>query len=276
VASPPLKDLITALRRWQPGAVAFSGGVDSTLLLHLARQAWDRPPLAVCIVSPLLTDEEKNRAQETAGSLGIPLKKIAGREYLLPEFIENPPNRCYYCKRYRFRLARRLLESKGIPYLLDGTNADDLRDYRPGLRANRELKIVSPFALLGWSKEKIRRTSRRLGLPTWDQPSSACLATRIPFGTPITKKQLTRIGRAEAALRSLGFRECRLRVHGPIARIEVREKDFPQVMNKRTRAALEQTLKALGFTYITLDLQGLRSGSMNAVLTKNSGNILAF
>ena len=270
MASSSLKDLITALRRWQPGVIAFSGGVDSTLLLHLAREAWDRPPLAVCFLSPLMTGEEKNRVQEIAGSLEVPLRKIVSREYLLPEFIENPPNRCYYCKQYRFRLARRFLETKGIPYLLDGTNADDLGDYRPGLRANRELKVVSPFALLGWRKQDIRRVSRRLGLSTWDQPSSACLATRIPFGTPIKKEELARIGKAEAALRSLGFKECRLRVHGPIARIEVREKDFPKVMNKRTKATLERTLRALGFTYITLDLQGLRSGSMNAVLTKNS------
>ena len=269
MASPRLKDLMTALRRWQPGAIAFSGGVDSTLLLRLAREAWDRPPLAVCFLSPLMTGEEKTRVQEIAGSLGLPLKKIASREYLLPEFIENPPNRCYYCKQYRFRLARNFLETQRVPYLLDGTNADDLRDYRPGLLANRELKIVSPFALLGWGKREIRRASRRLGLPTWDQPSSACLATRIPFGTPIKKEELTRIGRAEAALRSLGFRECRLRVHGPIARIEIREKDFPKLMNKTTKAALEQTLTALGFTYITLDLQGLRSGSMNAVLKKD-------
>ncbi len=261
---------MAALRRWQPGAIAFSGGVDSTLLLHLALEAWDLPPLAVCFLSPLMTVEEKERVLEITGSLGIPLKKMVSREYLLPEFTENPPNRCYYCKQYRFRLARHFLKTKGVPYLLDGTNADDLRDYRPGLQANREFQVVSPFALLGWRKEEIRRASRRLGLPTWNQPSSACLATRIPFGTPIKKEQLSRIGQAEAALRSLGFRECRLRVHGPIARIEVREKDFPKIMNKRTKAALEQTLTSLGFTYITLDLQGLRSGSMNAVLTKNS------
>jgi pyridinium-3,5-biscarboxylic acid mononucleotide sulfurtransferase len=270
LTDPRLQALITALRRWQPGAIAFSGGVDSTLLLRLAREAWDRPPLAVCFLSPLMTLEEKNRVREIAGLLGIPLKKIASREYLLPEFTENPPNRCYFCKQYRFRLARRFLDTKGLPHLLDGTNADDLRDYRPGLQANRELKIVSPLALLGWGKKEIRRVSRRLGLPTWDQPSSACLATRIPFGTPIKKEHLARIERAEAAFRSLGFRECRLRVHGPIARIEVREKDFPKVMNKGARAVLERTLIALGFTYITLDLQGLRSGSMNAVLTKNS------
>jgi len=270
VASPPLKDLMAALRRWQPGAIAFSGGVDSTLLLYLAREAWDRLPLAVSFVSPLMTAEEEQRIRELTDRLAIPLKVFKGRLPLDPTLRTNPVDRCYWCKKKRFLQARTFLKRRGIPYMLDGTNADDLNEYRPGLRANREAGVISPFALMHWTKKDIRRAARKLGLPNWDQPSRACLATRVPYGHLLTGPLLKRIARGEAVLNDLGFRESRLRVHGSIARIEIPEKEFPRLMKQKNRESLIQTLTGLGFTYITLDLQGLRSGSMNAVLTKNS------
>lgn len=153
---------------------------------------------------------------------------------------------------------------------MDGTNADDLNEYRPGLRANREARVISPFALMGWTKKDIRGAARKLGLPNWDQPSRACLATRVPYGQPLTGPLLKKIARGEAVLHDLGFRESRLRAHGPIARIEIPEKEFPRLLKKKTRESLIQTLTGLGFIYISLDLQGLRSGSLNAVLNSQT------
>jgi pyridinium-3,5-biscarboxylic acid mononucleotide sulfurtransferase len=258
--------MITALRRWQPGAIAFSGGVDSTLLLRLAREAWDRPPLAVSFSSPLMTPEEEQRIRKLTARLQVPLKVLKGRPALDPAIRTNPADRCYLCKKNRFLQAQTLLERQGISFLLDGTNADDLNEYRPGLRANREARVISPFALLGWTKKDIRRAARKLGLPNWDQPSRACLATRVPYGQLLTGTLLKKIARGEAVLHDLGFRESRLRAHGPIARIEIPEKEFPHLMKKKNRESLIQTLTDVGFPYITLDLQGLRSGSLNAVL----------
>ena len=269
MAESRLATLMAALRRWQPGAIAFSGGVDSTLLLRLVREAWDRPPLAVSFISPLMTSEEEQRIRELTDRLGVPLKVLKGRPALDPAIRTNPVDRCYRCKKNRFRQARILLAGRGIPYLLDGTNADDLNEYRPGLRANREARVISPFALLGWTKKDIRRTARKLGLPNWNLPSQACLATRVPYGRPLTGPLLKKIARGEALLHDLGFRESRLRAHGATARIEIQEKEFPHLLKKKNRESLIQTLAGLGFAYITLDLQGLRSGSLNAALTKN-------
>jgi uncharacterized protein len=269
LSDPQLQALITALRRWQPGAIAFSGGVDSTLLLLLAREAWDQPPLAISFVSPLMTSGEERQIRELTDRLRVPSKVFKGRPALDPAIRTNPPDRCYLCKKNRFRRALPFLERRRIPFLLDGTNADDLNEYRPGLRANREAGVISPFALLGWTKMDIRRAARRLGLPNWDQPSRACLATRVPYGHPLIGTLLKKIARGEALLHDLGFRESRLRAHGSIARIEIPEKEFPRLMKKKNREVLLQTLAGLGFTYIALDLQGLRSGSLNEVLTKD-------
>lgn len=265
-----LQVLLTALKGRQPGAVLFSGGVDSTLLLTLARKAWDRPPWALSFLSPLMTQEEKIRIRELAVHLDVPLKIFTGRETALPAFRQNPADRCYHCKKYRCEQVGLFLEKKEIPFLLDGTNADDLRDYRPGLRANREAGIISPLADLGWTKTEIRKTARRLGLPNWDRPAAACLASRIPCGDPVTPALLRRIAAGEKALQELGLREYRLRSHGSLARIEVRPEDLERVWEGKNRAALIRSLKKLGYRYLTLDLEGLRSGSLNEIPTKNA------
>jgi uncharacterized protein len=260
--------LLSVLQGRQPGAVLFSGGVDSTLLLALAQRAWDRPPLAISFLSPLMTAEEKAGIRSLAQLLGPPLKIFQSRETRLPVFRRNPPDRCYHCKKNRFQQARTFLKKKGIPTLLDGTNADDLKDYRPGLKANREFGVISPLADLGWTKAEIRKTARRLNLPNWDRPSAACLASRIPYGEPVTPALLKRIAAGEEALKKLGLGEYRLRSHGTLARIEVREEELERILKRKNRRALIPVLKSLGYRYLTLDLEGLRSGSLNEGLDK--------
>ena len=257
------KTLIRQLSFWQPGAIAFSGGVDSTLLLALAREAWDRPPLAVTFISPLLLPDEQTRIRELVGFLDLPLKWIPSREYQDPRFRKNTPSRCYHCKKHRFRLGNSLVKKMGLPYLLDGTNADDLKHYRPGIRAAREARVFSPLAAAGWTKAEIRRTSRQMGLPNWDLPSSPCLATRIAYGQPITRPLLKRLAQGEAFLHQMGLKETRLRVHGALIRVEVTPENFSLVLDKKNRAALLAHLSGLGFDTVTLDLKGFRSGSMD-------------
>lgn len=258
-----LQTLINTLKDHEPGAVAFSGGVDSTLLLALAVKAWARPPWAISFFSPLMTSEEKQQIKAIAALLGARLRIFKSRETELPEFRRNPPDRCYLCKKNRLRQARAFLEKKGIRALLDGTNADDLQDYRPGLKANREFQVVSPFALLGWTKKDIRRTSRRLGLPNWDRPSAACLASRVPYGEPLTPALLRRIAAGEEVLRQMDLPEFRLRSHGMLARIEIPISSFHRLLRGENRQRLVRELKNLGYRQVTLDLAGLRSGSMD-------------
>lgn len=266
MSSSKTQTLITYLRQRQPGAVAFSGGVDSTLLLYLAREAWSDPPLALTFVSPLLTPKEQDRIQKLADFLGVRSHWIKTREYLDQRFKKNTPSRCYYCKKSRFREARPFLDQKQIKFLFDGTNADDLKTYRPGIRASREAKVLSPLALFGWTKKEIRKVSRGLGLPTWDQPSSPCLATRVAYGQPITLPTLKRLHFGEEVLGRMGFSESRLRLHNFLVRIEVPEKEFGLIFNREKRINLLSRLSTLGFHYITLDLKGFRSGSMDEAL----------
>ncbi|MBA4393891.1 MAG: TIGR00268 family protein [Desulfobacca sp.] len=268
-----IQNMITFLRERQDGAVAFSGGVDSTLLLYLAREAWTDPPLALTFLSPLLRIEEKERIQRLAELIGVRQHWLKTKEYLDLKFKRNTPARCYYCKKSRFRQAQPFLNQRGVRFILDGTNADDLKAYRPGIRASREANVISPLALLGWTKPEIRKASRELGLPTWDQPSSPCLATRVAYGHPITLPLLKRLALGETALASMGLKECRLRLHSSLVRIEVPENEFSLFMDRTKRQTLLTRLSDLGFTYITLDLKGFRSGSMDEVLKTNKRNI---
>ena len=272
--SSKTQKLINHLKKIQPGAVAFSGGVDSTLLLYLTREAWPDPPLALSFTSPLLTASERDRIETLGNSLKARLHWLKTKEYLDQRFIKNTPSRCYYCKKSRIRQARIFLNQMGIKFLLDGTNADDLKTYRPGIRASKEGKIISPLALLGWTKKEIREVSRGLGLPTWNQPSSPCMATRVAYGQAITLPLLNRLARGEEVLHQMGFNECRLRFHHSLVRIEIPENELNFLMDPGKKHDLLTRLSTLGFTYITLDLKGFRSGSMDEGLKNRRRSVL--
>ena len=250
-------------------AVAYSGGVDSTLVLKASLDALGMDNvIALLAVSPSLPQSEKNEAVTLAKQLGARFEMLSTAEVNDPSYQANAPNRCYFCKDHVYRALRQFAEQNGITHVLDGMNAEDTLDVRPGRAAARELKILSPLHDLGFSKQDVRRLAQALGLPNWDKPAAACLASRVPYGMTVTPKLLSQIERAEAALFDLGFRELRVRHHGDVARLEVPEADLLGALQQRE--AITTALRATGYTYITLDLAGLRSGSMNEVLKARS------
>lgn len=245
-------------------AVAFSGGTDSTLLLKLARDRLGADHvLALTAVSPSQPAAERAEAEALARQIGVRHLLIATPELDDAAYVANPPERCYVCKRIILEHLTGRARQEGFVAVVDGSNADDLSDHRPGARAAREWGVRSPLQEAGLTKAAIRALARSLGLPNWDKPSAACLASRVPYGTPITAELLARIEQAEAGLRQLGIRQLRVRHHGSLARIEVEPGDFALLMEHRD--AVVQHLRALGYTYITLDLAGFRSGSLNQV-----------
>ncbi len=272
--SPQTRSKYERLKRELAGLgkvlVAFSGGVDSTLLLRTARDAVGRNVLAVIATSETYPGREVRAARALARRLGVRTKVIHTEELRNPEFSANPPERCYHCKRELFSALGDIAKEEGIGVVLDGANADDLSDYRPGSRAGRELGVRSPLQEAGLGKEEIRTLSRALGLPTWDKPSLACLASRFPYHTRIEPVSLRRVGAAEEYLRRLGLRQLRVRHHGPVARIEVETADFPKLIEPRIRARLTRYFKKLGYSYITMDLDGYRTGSLNEPLRRRS------
>lgn len=267
-----LQDLLTG---YHSCVIAFSGGVDSTLLLKAAKDVLGSRVLAVTAVSSAFPDQELAAAKDLAANLQVPLEIIKTNELANPEFAANPPNRCYFCKLELFGELTAIARSKGYSYVLDGANADDEGDFRPGLLAGRELGVLSPLSLAGITKAEVRELARQLGLPNWNKPSLACLSSRVPYGQPISAEKLRQIGAAEELLRTYGFGQYRVRHHGTIARIEVSPEDFPRLIATPLRRQLTDSLQQLGFTYITLDLAGFRSGSMNETLpveVKNGSN----
>ena len=246
--------------------VAFSGGVDSAFLLAVAQEVLGDAARAVTAVSPTYSPHEVESARRMAAHLGVPLEILETDEFSDERFVANPKERCYWCKTELFgKLVRRAAEL-GCTAVLDGTNADDTGDYRPGMTAARELGVRSPLMEVGLTKAEIRSESRRMGLPTWDKPSYACLASRIPYGTRITPEIVARIEACECFLRDAGFSQVRVRHHGDLARIEVVPAEFARVMDPALRVRLVAAVKAQGYAYVTLDLQGYRTGSMNEVL----------
>ncbi len=244
--------------------VAFSGGVDSTFLLWVARQELGGRVWAVTASSPVDPQREVEEAGAIARKLGVKHLVVPFDPLALPEYRANSPERCYYCKKLLYAKFWELAQEKGIAWVIDGENQDDEGDYRPGRCAGRELGVRSPLQETGLTKEEIRRLSREAGLPTWNKPAAACLASRIPYGEEITREKLHMIERAEEFLRSLGCRLVRVRSHERLARIEGGQEEFSLLLQFRQEVV--DFLNKLGFLYVTLDLAGYRTGSMNEML----------
>jgi len=243
--------------------VAFSAGVDSTFLLAIAREVLGDRAVALTAHSPSVPSAEREEARALARRLGVRLVEVESHEAEDPRYLANPLDRCYFCKGELYRLCDEVARAEGLAAVLDGFNADDRRDHRPGHRAARERAVRSPLAEAGLAKDEIRAWSEALGLPTWDKPQMACLASRIPYGTPITPERLARVERAEAGVRRLGLRQFRVRDHGDVGRVEVAAEEMDLAFSRRD--ALAEAVRGAGFRLAALDLEPFRSGRMNEV-----------
>ena len=255
------EQVIERLRGLGSALVAYSGGVDSALLLALAREALGHRAIAFTAVSPAVPRDELEAARALAHDLRAEHVEKPSAELEDPDYVRNPADRCYFCKTELYDLAREEARARGLSAVVSGTNADELRDYRPGLKAANEHGVVQPLAEAGLTKAEIRELSREMGLPTWDKPQQPCLSSRIPYGTEVTRERLDQLARSEMALRALGLREFRVRWHGEVARIEVAEAELPRLLSVRGEAAL--ALRQAGFKFVSVDLEPFRSGRLN-------------
>lgn len=261
-----LTDLKRKISEKENLLVAYSGGVDSSLLAKIARDVLGDKSLCVILDSETLARSELRYAEDLARFLGLNYEIAKCPSLLIEEFVQNPHNRCYYCKKTSFTMLKSMAAERGIACIADGMNLSDYDDYRPGIAACNEMGIWHPFVDAGISKEDIREIARNMGLPFWDKPSSACLSSRIPYGEKITVENLRMVELAEDFLKGLGLLQVRVRTHGKLARVELLGKDIEKALNSRERISKE--LRSIGFLYVTIDLDGFRSGSMNEVLRK--------
>ncbi len=243
--------------------IAFSGGVDSTFLLKVAYNMLGDSVIAMTAVSPTYPSIELEDARTLAKAIGVKHVLVKTGEFEDESYLANTPDRCFFCKQDLFLILREEADKAGIEHIIYGANADDLKDFRPGMKAAEKANAIAPLLEAGLTKDEIRILSKELGLSIWNKPSFACLASRIPYGTRITEKVLSRIEHGEELLRKLGFKQLRLRYHGDIARIEVLPEDISGIVKQETRVQILKGLKKLGFKYVTIDLEGYRTGSMN-------------
>lgn len=273
-ATAQLEQLEGWLRAAGSVLVCYSGGIDSAVVLAVAQRALGERATGMTAVSPSLPESERADAVRIARELGARHELVQSSELDRPGYVQNGPDRCFHCKSELYELAAKKRVDWQLEVVVNGTNLDDLGDYRPGLEAAKLAGVRSPFVELGFRKADVRAVAKELGMSTWDKPAAACLSSRIPYGTSVTPERLQQVGGFEAALRELGFRRSRVRYHDKVARIELDLEDLPRMVEPETRQAVLAAGKANGFTYVTLDLAGYRTGSHNEVLSGRSLRIV--
>lgn len=264
------ESLLSNLRELRSLIVAYSGGADSAYLAWAAHHALGESAIAITADSASLPESHKRDAEAFARAHGIRHESIETREFDNPDYLKNDQNRCFHCKDELFTRLDQLARERGIEHVVYGVNVDDLGDYRPGQRAAKLHQVKAPLVDAQLTKSEIRELSRRAGLETWDRPASACLSSRIPYGTPVTIQNVRTVDRGEDAIRALGFRQFRVRFHGEVVRIEIAPDELNRALNLEMAQKFTAIFKPLGFHYVTLDLEGYRQGSLNAVLAVKS------
>jgi uncharacterized protein len=260
--------LVEHLRMLGSVVVAFSGGADSAYLAWTAHRTLGKRALAITALSPSFSAYDRRQAETFANQINLRHEFIETHEFENPQYVLNQADRCYHCKTELFGVLAKVRSARGFGAVTYGVNADDMRDFRPGHRAAAEFGVMAPLLDAGLSKAEIRELSRRAGLATWDRPASACLASRVPYGLPVTIEMLSRVERAENVLREFGFRQVRVRAHGGLARIEIAPDELPRALQAEMAEAIAARVRGTGFAYATLDLDGYRQGSLNAALKK--------